>query len=365
MTIEDLFARFACPQKLLLVCRFHVAVAGASVILLFVLANLFANGVEVADQWTVIVAFCLLTDFVRLTSVVLLERRARSIRDDFVLLRSVDRAFSQLFSSCLYKLTLAMAFVSMWNYFYMILWTHQFPPCNDPSRVVSDTDPDPLTEACEVCEFVSMFFTLTNALFALLSLHVAVAHRHFSSEVVPPSGGAVPVELLQWMPVFEFGSQEPSPRQRWSCEEGKSCTVCMCTFEQGDRVRRLFCGHDFHADCVDGWLARSCACPLRCNIDLQATAMWYEKGEPRLVYVGGNDAQETTPQHTTNSVLGTNETISTPPCLNASSGVHHDDDFPMQGEALRGQASDEEAPESANVESRVPGAHRVPETLVS
>jgi len=320
------------------------------VILLFVLANLFGNGVEVANQWTIIVAFCLLTDFVRLTCVILLERRACRIRDDFVLLRSVGRASSLLFSSCLYKLTLTMTFVSMWNYFYMILWRHQFPPCNDSSMVVSDTDQDQFTVACEVCEVVGTFFTLTNALFALLSLHVAVAYRHLSSEVVVPSGEAFPVELLQCMPVFEFGSQEPSPRQRWSCELGKSCTVCMCTFQHGDRVRRLFCGHDFHADCVDGWLARSCVCPMRCNIDLQATAWWYEKGEPRLVYADGNDAQETTPQHTTNSVLGTNETISAPPFLNASSVVHHDDDFPIQGEALRGQASNEEAPESENVD---------------
>ena len=41
-----------------------------------------------------------------------------------------------------------------------------------------------------------------------------------------------------------------------------SCSICMSERAAGARVRVLRCTHEFHAACVDVWLARRHKCPL-------------------------------------------------------------------------------------------------------
>ena len=45
------------------------------------------------------------------------------------------------------------------------------------------------------------------------------------------------------------------------------CAVCQEAFKEGEEMRRLPCLHQFHAACVDPWLARHLRCPL-CNTDI-------------------------------------------------------------------------------------------------
>ncbi|KAJ3107628.1 E3 ubiquitin-protein ligase rnf13 [Phlyctochytrium planicorne] len=52
-------------------------------------------------------------------------------------------------------------------------------------------------------------------------------------------------------------------------EEPPVCSICICAYEKGDVLRPLpFCGHTFHAECVDPWLTQTAAsCPLcRANV---------------------------------------------------------------------------------------------------
>ena len=45
--------------------------------------------------------------------------------------------------------------------------------------------------------------------------------------------------------------------QKSSVKEGESipeCHVCMCEYEENDKLRILPCFHNFHADCIDKWI---------------------------------------------------------------------------------------------------------------
>jgi hypothetical protein len=44
--------------------------------------------------------------------------------------------------------------------------------------------------------------------------------------------------------------------------ESLSCAVCLSDFCDGETLRSLPCGHQFHVDCCDQWLGRSRRCPL-------------------------------------------------------------------------------------------------------
>jgi len=50
--------------------------------------------------------------------------------------------------------------------------------------------------------------------------------------------------------------------------EQDQCMVCLCNFEHGEEVRKLPCGHTFHAGCIDEWLRRCSDCPIcKANVD--------------------------------------------------------------------------------------------------
>jgi len=49
--------------------------------------------------------------------------------------------------------------------------------------------------------------------------------------------------------------------------ENRSCNICMCEFEKGEKLRTLPCFHAFHCDCIDNWLSRKPECPVcRCKV---------------------------------------------------------------------------------------------------
>jgi hypothetical protein len=51
-------------------------------------------------------------------------------------------------------------------------------------------------------------------------------------------------------------------------KEDATCSVCLAEYESGDRLRTLsLCGHVFHRQCIDEWLASHQTCPL-CRVSL-------------------------------------------------------------------------------------------------
>ncbi|CAL9152480.1 unnamed protein product [Musa hybrid cultivar] len=60
---------------------------------------------------------------------------------------------------------------------------------------------------------------------------------------------------------------------------GPECAVCLTEFGGGDALRTMTgCGHGFHADCIDPWLAGHATCPV-CRSDLAAAC--------NVIVVGG------------------------------------------------------------------------------
>ncbi|ORX56903.1 hypothetical protein DM01DRAFT_1238084 [Hesseltinella vesiculosa] len=48
-----------------------------------------------------------------------------------------------------------------------------------------------------------------------------------------------------------------------SGQQEDACVICLDDFTQGDTVRKLPCGHEYHCECIDPWLTiKSASCPL-------------------------------------------------------------------------------------------------------
>merc|ERR1712217_887573 len=53
-----------------------------------------------------------------------------------------------------------------------------------------------------------------------------------------------------------------------SLDLDKRCSICLVDFNVGDSLRSLWCGHGFHQECVDRWLAQKDECPV-CRVTFQ------------------------------------------------------------------------------------------------
>eukprot|EP00392_Amoebophrya_sp_AT5.2_P018116 g18583.t1 len=71
-------------------------------------------------------------------------------------------------------------------------------------------------------------------------------------------------------PTRPLGATEAQLEKLGSFEWGNaSCAVCLSDFADGERCRRLPCGHVFHLGCIDKWLRKNRKCPL-CLQDITA-----------------------------------------------------------------------------------------------
>jgi E3 ubiquitin-protein ligase EL5 len=111
-------------------------------------------------------------------------------------------------------------------------------------------------------------------LFLTFALVIIFLQYYFNAGVrMAPSGGAVAVaaqgardkgvdpELLRSLPVTVYRAAAPNGSA--AEDVGVECAVCLCELEDGEEARFLpRCGHGFHAQCVDMWLASHTTCPL-------------------------------------------------------------------------------------------------------
>ncbi|KAM3289805.1 E3 ubiquitin-protein ligase [Capsicum chacoense] len=58
------------------------------------------------------------------------------------------------------------------------------------------------------------------------------------------------------------GRDTPTEHERALSIDDAGCSICLSTYDDGDELRELPCGHFFHCTCIDKWLYMSATCPL-------------------------------------------------------------------------------------------------------
>ncbi|CAM0945647.1 unnamed protein product [Alopecurus aequalis] len=111
-------------------------------------------------------------------------------------------------------------------------------------------------------------------MFVIFAVVLISLQYYFNTTVrAGPSGGGrrvaasgardkgVDTELLQSLPVTVY--RAAAPKGSAAEDVGVECAVCLSELEDGEEARFLpRCGHGFHAECVDMWLASHSTCPL-------------------------------------------------------------------------------------------------------
>uniref|UniRef100_K3YV31 RING-type E3 ubiquitin transferase n=1 Tax=Setaria italica TaxID=4555 RepID=K3YV31_SETIT len=67
-------------------------------------------------------------------------------------------------------------------------------------------------------------------------------------------------DVLRSLPITVYRAAAPGSGKE---EDAVECAVCLAELEDGEAARFLpRCGHGFHAECIDTWLAFHTTCPL-------------------------------------------------------------------------------------------------------
>ncbi|KAL2332798.1 hypothetical protein Fmac_014011 [Flemingia macrophylla] len=72
------------------------------------------------------------------------------------------------------------------------------------------------------------------------------------------------ISTRQYLKLIEKNNPTIRYTKRLKAEmAAECCRVCLCEFEEGEKLRELKCRHMFHKDCLDTWLQQCFGtCPL-------------------------------------------------------------------------------------------------------
>ncbi|CAN8070990.1 unnamed protein product [Agarophyton chilense] len=88
-----------------------------------------------------------------------------------------------------------------------------------------------------------------------------IANRHQIEEFSTQPDKLSEAEVNAMFPAFVFTKNETAAL---GATGDVCCSVCLCSFEEGEFLRRLACGHSYHSSCLDQWLLTNATCP-RCR----------------------------------------------------------------------------------------------------
>jgi len=88
---------------------------------------------------------------------------------------------------------------------------------------------------------------------------------HSPTRAVPGQRG-MRTEELENLPTTTYYEPKTTGKGKNKANEEsdnkKNCVICLNDFQSGDQVRTLPCTHNFHKDCIDGWLSQKGCCPI-------------------------------------------------------------------------------------------------------
>lgn len=143
------------------------------------------------------------------------------------------------------------------------------PPCNTISRVYSwrvDAAELPCV-TWELCCTSSLVLDYACGLAFFVMLGVVDTQE--TPAVIRPNRAGLPSALIGLLPISKFSGSALLNEGRNNVSSNEvTCQICIDDFAPGTLVRKLPCGHSFHATCVDTWLSQTASCPLRCHVDI-------------------------------------------------------------------------------------------------
>ena len=83
------------------------------------------------------------------------------------------------------------------------------------------------------------------------------------------------IDMTKYDPPSEKTMEKCNNHRYVKNDIDEACVVCQCDFEDGDEVKKLICDHQFHNNCIMGWLKNHSTCPM-CNISLKEETMEVE-----------------------------------------------------------------------------------------
>eukprot|EP00445_Apocalathium_hangoei_P012125 CAMPEP_0203877496 /NCGR_PEP_ID=MMETSP0359-20131031/22088_1 /ASSEMBLY_ACC=CAM_ASM_000338 /TAXON_ID=268821 /ORGANISM="Scrippsiella Hangoei, Strain SHTV-5" /LENGTH=461 /DNA_ID=CAMNT_0050796463 /DNA_START=126 /DNA_END=1511 /DNA_ORIENTATION=- len=140
------------------------------------------------------------------------------------------------------------------SYALGLTWQSRKVPCNGYFIELES-----LTMECHAFRVSCTVLVAANALLITAALLAPLVVCRCSDNFTPPSRRGIPKELLDRLPIFVWEADSTTAAE---------CVVCFGDFEAGESLRRLPCGHEFHAECIDGWLCNNPSCPMRCASDI-------------------------------------------------------------------------------------------------
>lgn len=76
-----------------------------------------------------------------------------------------------------------------------------------------------------------------------------------TSSATEEGTGAAPIDRVS-SPVQDASKPKPKPQTKRKYYSKDECSICLGSFERGDVIRILPCGHLFHKTEVDDWLVK-------------------------------------------------------------------------------------------------------------
>lgn len=105
---------------------------------------------------------------------------------------------------------------------------------------------------------------------AQLALAIMESQRHMMEGGRPDSENQAPgvsdAAKEHWEQVNFHGSPQYGSVKE---VDGPQCSICLCEYEEGDKLAKLPCQHLYHNECIESWTSNHTKCPL-CNFELES-----------------------------------------------------------------------------------------------